>query len=94
MQDAITNGPISRILRQEGIGIVSSVELDSHDPSTVECVYRFCVNPGAISSLEELEEVITRNHELEKMKRIINSDPELKRLYRECETFDTLSGGK
>ena len=62
----------------------------SHAPETI-IEYTIRVN-GILNSLEDLEETMLRNPEFEKMKRIIESNPELKDMYEKYKIIDKLKG--
>lgn len=90
------HSPLSIRLHELGCGIVTDVRVDSnmhsmsHAPETI-IEYTIRVN-GILNSLEDLEETMLRNPEFEKMKRIIESNPELKDMYEKYKIIDKLKG--
>lgn len=88
--------PLSERLHNLGYGIVTNVRVDSNmyamnhtAETTIE--YTIQIN-GVLNALEDFEEELLSSPEHKEMKRIIESNPELRDMYEKYKIMDRLKG--
>lgn len=99
------SSPLAERLHNTGLGQIDSIGLThetdmqylprgTHTPYTTQVEYRITLFNSSITDIDAFENALLFDPAFDRMKRIIESNPELKDLYEKYETLDALSGNK
>jgi len=97
------SSPLSDRLHQNGLGQLISVNVASEtamygnhqgSPYGTQIEYCISIRNASISDIHTFEDALLIDHEFVRMKRIVESNPELKELYEKYETLDALEGNQ